>query len=263
MNIFTALKNDLGYTNVTNQYIELSHRIITERFDEMASDIHEIKVIAKEYGLNLTEIPDTISQRFSGNYIINIHSSFMLFLERFAGLNGSPMKHAPLNTSEEDELSWILNWVYKYGMPEEVRHLYFICDYYRLARNVIIHGEITDSSSELRLAFSKIANRDKNWIKQYIGKLDAPNEVPSISFDDQVLFSKAVYELSQRIYQDADYDLPLHVNKDIENVKKMIKPYINNKKRVSKMIQNYLLTNYPIYQDRYKAIISDIVDELI
>lgn len=65
MNILTELKNELGYANVTNQYIELAARIFqldhgNDNFQEQAGMV----------GLSIATLPEDYLTRIANGYII-------------------------------------------------------------------------------------------------------------------------------------------------------------------------------------------------
>ena len=69
MNILTELKNELGYANVTNQYIELSAR--TFQVDHGNDNLQER---AGMVGLSIATLPEDYLKRIANGYIIGVHS---------------------------------------------------------------------------------------------------------------------------------------------------------------------------------------------
>ena len=90
-------------------------------------------------------------------------------------------------------------------IPQDVKLLYYVCNYYRLVRNEIVHSG--NGSNELRQAKSQLNNIDEELVKSGVcGRLKAPNDLKDLSFGDQVLFSRAARTLCERIYKDSKYD---------------------------------------------------------
>ena len=69
MNILTELKNELGYANVTNQYIELAAR--TFQVDHGNDNLQER---AGMVGLSIATLPEDYLKRIANGYIIGVHS---------------------------------------------------------------------------------------------------------------------------------------------------------------------------------------------
>lgn len=75
MNILTELKNELGYANVTNQYIELAAR--TFQVDHGNDNLQER---AGMVGLSIATLPEDYLKRIANGYIIGVHSCVEHFL---------------------------------------------------------------------------------------------------------------------------------------------------------------------------------------
>ena len=75
MNILTELKNELGYANVTNQYIELAAR--TFQVDHGNDNLQEQ---AGMVGLSIATLPEDYLKRIANGYIIGVHSCVEHFL---------------------------------------------------------------------------------------------------------------------------------------------------------------------------------------
>lgn len=241
-NIWTDFKNELGYVNASAQYIELVCRIAVA---EHGHELHgsNLSVEAKKYGLSVSVLPEDIESRIASNYIIQIHSCIEAFLNNFQNLTGSPVNNINENDVYNPNKENRLHWVMRHSIPVQTdrdKELYYICDYYRLLRNVIIHkGKIT---TDYKAAYSKVKNMDT-------GRLNALNGLEKICFDDQVLFSRAAHDLLERIFKDSKYDWDLILKSEEERIKEFTKSYDNNPDRINKHINNYLRRYYPIPED--------------
>lgn len=260
-NVLTDFKKMLGYTDVTNQYVELCQRAFSATDSKLFTNKEDLLKYAHSFGLNLSAFPVKACLCISGSYIISVHSSFMLFLNNYKSLAGAPTQSAQSKTESETLLDWVLNAVYKANRSDDVKALYDVCNYYRLVRNQLVHGTSNSTRNEYRIALSRFKNM--RTFEGLIGKLSAPNDIEHISFDDQVLFSKSAHILAKRIYFDAEYDLKAHVDANLDCMKMMISGYSNNPKRLKQMVYNYLLRFYPINQEKYDEVISEIVAELL
>lgn len=125
-----------------------------------------------------------------------------------------------------------------------VKQLYFICNYYRLARNEIVHcgtGRV-----ELRQAKTELNNlTDDLAVSNIRGHLNAPNDFTNLNFDDQVLFSRAARTICDRIYKDSKYDW----DAVLENYRTKINSFIlsnDSEGKKKARILNFLSQIYPI-----------------
>lgn len=87
MNIWNELKKEVGYVDVTNQYIELAKRYYEKECIEK-----DLQISARQVGLNISQLPESYEVRISKGYIVNIHSCIERFLLAFKDLPGSPTK---------------------------------------------------------------------------------------------------------------------------------------------------------------------------
>ncbi len=255
MSIFSDFKKELGYRNVVNQYIELSQRSMQNELKDKLNESFSLQDYAKQYGLNICELHSELDIRIAQNYIINIHTSFELFLERFVSLIASP-----ISNEEKWDLDFILKRIYNDNIPHKVKILYYICDFYRHVRNHIMHGTPGEKTVAYKTAKTILENRKDNAeMIKILGKLDAPHEAELLTFDDQVLFSKAAVELAERIYHDTTYDLITHAEKNINVLVAMTSKYHNNPRRMYSMLNEYFSHIYPIKEKDYSEQIIEVV----
>ncbi len=241
MNILRELCDDLGYTNVTNQYIELS-----ARYYENEHGNESVKDEAKNFNLSISVLPEGYRARIARGYLVGVHSSFEKFLCAFKELPGNPTERVNRYDSRVDknELHWILKACYGNNRPPEVSEYYYICNYYRLTRNYSVHGR--NSSSEYRMARAQVANLNRSLLKSGMSdNLRAPNGIEALNFDDQVLFSRAARALAERIFKDSTYDWNEILEKNRSLLKEMTHTVCDNIPKRNKKIINYLAQTYP------------------
>lgn len=234
--IWTSFKKDLGYATASIQYIELSRRI--------ADDVHgcmlegkSIRDAARQYGLSVSELPEDFSLRIAKSYIIQVHSCVERFLENFRHLIGSPTYG--LEIEKKDNLLHLT--LQKVPIPveksKEYNQLFRICDYYRYVRNEIVHSG--EAGIGLRQSYGALSGfRDD--------KLNAPNMIDCICFDDQVLYARSARTLLEAIYFRSQYDWPLIVEKNKAKIKTITQKCLNESEKTTQKIQYYLRQSYPI-----------------
>ena len=240
MNILTNLKKELGYANVTNQYIELTARSF--QIDHRKECLQKR---ARMVNLSISELPENYTTRIAKGYIIGVHSCVEHFLWKYRLLAGSPVHGYDYRPEDDDNrLKWTLEICYGNSIPHDVKQLYFICNYYRLARNEIVH--IGSGSNELRQARSQLHNLDKELLLSGMcGRLDAPNDLVHLNFDDQVLFSRAARTICERIYRDSKYDW----DSVFDYYRNTINGFLRNNDPLGKKkarISNFVSQMYPV-----------------
>lgn len=240
MNILTELKKELGYANVTNQYIELATR--TFQMDHGKESLQER---ARLVGLCVSEIPEDYTTRIAKGYITGVHSCVEHFLLEYRMLTGSPAHgHEYKADDDENRMIWTLNICYDNHIPQDVKLLYYVCNYYRLVRNEIVHSG--NGSNELRQTKSQLNNIDEELVKSGVcGRLKAPNDLKDLSFDDQVLFSRAARTLCERIYKDSKYDWDSVLAHHRNAISSFIRANDSEGKKQAR-ITNFLSQIYPI-----------------
>ena len=145
-NILSAFKNELGYVDATNQYVELSVRMAEK---EHGSDIkNDLQGLAHSVNLNVSALSEDYMCRISKSYIVNVNSCLENFLKSFRHLPGSPTNITEIKkTKEDDWLEWTLNIAFL-SIDNDIKNDVYVCEYYRLIRNHIVHNG--ESSSPLK-----------------------------------------------------------------------------------------------------------------
>ena len=243
MNILTELKNELGYANVTNQYIELAAR--TFQMDHGKENLQER---ARLIGLCVSKIPEGYTTRIAKGYITGVHSCVEHFLLAYQMLTGSPAHNSKYKPEvDKNRLIWTLNLCYNNQIPQDVKRLYYVCNYYRLVRNEIAHSG--NGSNELRQAKSQLNNIDDELVKSGVrSRLKAPNDPKELSFDDQVLFSRAARTLCERIYKDSKYEWDAVLTYHRNEISSFILLNDSEGKKKAR-ITNFLSQIYPINEE--------------
>lgn len=80
-------------------------------------------------------------------------------------------------------------------------------------------------------------------------KLDAPNDISDLSFDDQVLFSRAAKKICERIYKDSEYNWKIIVESNQEEIHRMTCKVSDCIEKRNKQIFKYLSQLYPVKKE--------------
>lgn len=249
-NILNELSDEIGFSCVTNQYIELMNRLFK---DEHGKD--DIDKLSERTGLRISGLPGPIDQRIAKQYIIGIQSAFEYFLIQFKNLAGTPT-HGKDYSADRDgsRLKWTVDYSLKMLDAEE-KSLLNICEYYRLVRNNIVHVS-EKSTSELAIAYSRINDLNKMDCTKTYGHLTAPNKFDAINFDDQVLFARAALKLAKIIFQKSDYNWR-EVLEANGNYKEIWENRSDNKDKVKKKVVKKISLEYYIEDEaKLKTVIG-------
>ena len=235
-NIFSAFKNELGYVNATNQYMELSVRMTEKDHGEILKN--NLQGLAKSVQLNVSALAEDYMCRISKSYIVSVNSCFENFLKSFRHLAGSPTNITEIEkTSEDDWLEWTLNVAFS-SIENDINNDVIICQYYRLVRNCIVHNGA--ASAALKNKYALIKTTDNS-------KLNAPNSLDSLTFDDQVLFSRAAYNVAKYIFNKSQYDINTIVEAYKGNLIDLIKHFQepSSHSRAAKKMKYFIGLLYP------------------
>lgn len=235
-NIWSAFKNELGYVNATNQYVELSVRLAeNDHGPDLKSNLQRV---AQSVNLSVSALTEDYMTRISKSYIVSIYSCFEEFLISFKHLPGSPTNITSKDKKKEDDwLNWTLNIAFS-SIENAIKNDVTICEYYRLIRNHIVHKQ--DISSELKNKYALIRT-DNN------PRLNAPNDLNSLTFDDQVLFSRAACNVARYIFSNSQYDIDAIIAAHKESLIGLIKPFQepSSRARAAKKVKHYIGFLYP------------------
>ena len=236
-NVLSAFKNELGYVNATNQYVELSVRI-TER-DYRTTLKSDLQGLAKSVNLNVSTLAEDYMSRISKSYIVNIHSCFENFLKTFKDLPGSPTNITEFTKTDDSLLEWTLGIAIP-SLKKEIESDINICEYYRLIRNCIVHnGEFSSTAKNKRALIKSKEN----------SRLSAPNDLSSLTFDDQALFSRSAYNVAKFIFNNSYYDIHTIFEAHRERLIELIKPFQepNSHARAVTKVKHYINVLYPAF----------------
>lgn len=236
VNIFSIFKNELGYVNSTNQYVELSVRLIEKNYGSVLKS--DLQGLAQSVNLNVTTLAEDYMCRISKSYIVNINSCFENFLKSFRHLPGSPTNITKIaKTREDDWLEWTLNTAFS-NIEDGIKNDIVICEYYRLIRNSIVHNGDSSAALKNKRALIKITDNPM---------LNAPNGLDSLTFDDQVLFSRAAYNVAKYIFNNSQYDINTIIEANREILTDLIKPFQEpgSHSRASQKVKYFIGLLYP------------------
>ena len=255
-NIYNDFRKELGYVNSVNQYIELSNRYFLRDNGDKQCELNEL---AQSFRLTVSQLPDGYQNIIAKGYIVSIHSTVESFLLKFKDLAGPPTHGRSFHPDNDgDRLKWTMNLVCK-TVADDTKLLYNICNYYRLIRNRVVHTGGPDA--ELNKAYTLLRKMPESKLCSHVtGKLCAPNTIHELSFDDQVLFSRAAKELLEKFYYDSNYNWTDVISHHRVKIAEVMKPHLDDHERAVKCALNYLQQFYPLKQ---KSALQELLQQEI
>lgn len=242
MNILKAFSNELGYINVSNQYIELAVRCYEREYRD-----EPVESMARTVNLSISTLPEDYYARVSKGYLVGIQSSFERYLLAFKELCGNPTENIEVYDPKKqntNRLQWTLKACYGNALPDDIREYYYICNYYRLTRNHSVHSG--DQSAEYKNARALVGNLNRALLKSGMcDRLDAPNSIEHLTFDDQVLFSRTARILAERIYKDGKYNWNKILRANRESIISVAGTVSDDVRKRNTKIVNFLAQTYP------------------
>ena len=78
-------------------------------------------------------------------------------------------------------------------------------------------------------------------------RLNAPNGLDSLTFDDQVLFSRAAYNVAKYIFNNSQYNIIAIIEANRESLHDLIMPFQEpgSRSRATKKVKNFIGLSYP------------------
>ncbi len=250
-NILHKFKDVLGEYCTINQFVELSKRCLVMEHESEIGKRQDFIALASRYAITLTSYnAEQMVNAISRSYIVNIHLCFETFLKDVYYQVKSYGKYSFKEKQQtESWLKCVIKNTLTENIPEDIKPLIELCEYYRLIRNTAVH-DLYDFDSHSK-EYSKL-QKYKFKTNTKFSKLSAPNSYEKISFDDFVMFSRSCIELATYIYYNISYDYKKIVtNMPKSNIatlrkykpqrqEKYLLAYINTRFRIDDSLNNQL-----------------------
>lgn len=200
---YIDLKRQLGQIDAAAECLELAIREFIGLSKSFSDPSNFIQALSQKHGIRVDVFDlDRFVQHAAALRLIGVTQAFEVFLSSF-------IEDHPRVGSRKDRQKGetLLDFVVrKLGLTAEVRRSlktgleYRLYNYYRLTRNDIAHEALeqaaptgpSQSLPELRAASSSNSE---------YARLSAPNELPKLTFDDYVLFTRSVKNLAAQLCQ--------------------------------------------------------------
>ena len=255
-NIYNELKTSLGESDAQCECIEVFLRIAEEQYNESDS----FNLLAKEYGVTVNNISTSEACNLARKgFILSVHRLFEVFLIKLMEIMKTMGFYGSFEPKDkESKLKCIYKRVFDMSRHNDENYtLFLLCEYYRLIRNTQAHN--SDDKEKLEKTYIELKNQIKRGPSSVNLKLDAPNSLEKLGFDDFILFSRAVKKLSRNLFCEIDFD----ENKvaELYSIEKL-KKVKTNKERVCQIIRSDLRMQYYLSEKKEKQIVDIVVNKL-
>lgn len=181
----------LGLSDATVEWIEvavrhLSHINTTEGFERVSD-------LAAAYEVRVENIDfEDLPSRWASLQVLSVYQKLEWFLVEFREEHPRDVRS---RKSEEDLLSYTLD-AFSVSKHDAGMLEFEILDYYRLARNHLMHAPSAPQSKTHVTQHVRIERLKEDTA--YSG-LSAPNIIEAFNFDDFILFSRALKNLARNL----------------------------------------------------------------
>lgn len=247
---YNKLEKELGFNDAANEYIEVFLRNI----ESLSLSESEFQLLAEKAGIKVNNYDVTqAASQIRKSYIIAVYKAFESFM---IDLDTQAKKYAVSYSKKEDGES-LLKCLYKNFLDISKKNeasycLFLICDYYRLIRNYYAHKE---NISDIENAYKRLVEHVED-VKEIFGNLNVPNSLDKISFDDFILYSRAVKKLA-KIFSSS---ITFSASKIAENYQiSKIARCVNSTEKMEKKIAFDLSMNFPLEKNQVDEITQIIL----
>lgn len=196
--------------------------------------------------------PQQIDLFLNDSFILTLNNAFEIALRNYY----EHFKKYGLNFIERAEKKPWLDVVLVNCTPlsEQPDFLWVkdVCDYYRLTRNYLSHGDVRKQCTTL---YDKLCSSDMpdTYSKHYL----KPQKFDSLNYNDYKLFSRLTKDISRWICTNPIYDY----NKILKNISiNHFKQLCNDRERFISKIQNYIKKEFGITDIN---ILNELTDKIL
>lgn len=189
---FRRLKRELGALDAVSEWIELAVRDFADRVGERGELLEQM---SSKHGVrvNSSELP-RVRAHVVAIYLAAVHDRLGEFLLELRLEHPTGDKWDM--SGDESRLTRVTRSV---GLERTLS--FEICEYYRAARNALLHHEVRKKTGRADLGVASLAARVRSTPE--FTKLDAPNPLSRLSFDDFVLFTRCTKILGRELCEAA------------------------------------------------------------
>jgi hypothetical protein len=235
---FRNLQELLGLSDATVEWIEVAVRELKH--------VHEVggaekaSALATQHGIKVNRIDfDSLPPRWASLQVLSVYQILEWFLVEFRQEHPRKVRG---KKDDEDLLSYTLSAFavskHKAGMLE-----FEILDYYRLARNHLMHNP---AEPQAKTHITQCERIEELMDNTPYSKLRAPNKLIALGFDDFILFSRALKNLARALCAETcptAEEFAALLDKD-DTLRKVLRGTNQNRDRVHNKLESYLRRRY-------------------
>ena len=238
-NALNNFKDALGQYCAINQFIELSKRCFVSEHEKEIENRESFINLATRHSITLTDYnAENMVNAISRSYIVNVHLCFETFLkEACTQVKKYGRREYKEKTQNQSWLECAINNIISDNLPENMKEICDLCEYYRLVRNSAVH-DLCDVNDHVK-EYKKLQNYNFKVETKFV-KLVAPNEYDRIIFDDFVMFARSSVELATYLFENIPYDYEKIILSAPDSLKSVWKRY--TRERCENAIKAYINT---------------------
>lgn len=246
---YTTLKTELGASDAINEYVEvLLRKCEAESFDE-----NTFQQYAVAYGIRVNDISSKEALlSIRRHYIVCVSQHFEFFLKSFQNHLKKYATTYRAKVDGESLLECVCSTILDLSNTASDSYLlYLLCDYYRLVRNHCAH---IGDTAKISLVITELKTRTID-IRRLFPKLNAPSCFEEISFDDFILYSRAVKKLAALLVEKAEYNVD-NILADVDF--KAFMKHKNDPIRLHSALLNGITCRFPMSNTQIELVVAKI-----
>jgi hypothetical protein len=245
----------LGESDAAVEWIEVGVRKLQAIADKDGFDA--IQALASEHGVRVNTVAmDEVRRRCARLELLAVYQQAEHFFRLFRKTHPRSVEFR--RDSDEDVLSATLDsFGVKASQVGQLEHDVF--QYYRIARNLMMH----DPEGDQRKTHKRTQEALRKSLEgSAYAKLDAPNLVDNLCFDDFILFSRALKQLAANLCEatsPTDTEL-VKVALSDDGLSSKLRFLGGNPGRQANAVASYLRERYSIPSTRAEAVTQLVLD---
>jgi hypothetical protein len=248
---YRELETYLGASDATVEWLEVAVRHLAR--EHSLGGASRLEQLATDLGVKVNAIPvERLAARTRSLELLAIAPYVEVFLAEFRREHPRVIR---TRTSDEDLLSYTLD-AFDISRHSVGEFEYEVVQYYRRARNHLMHRiKSAQQQEELTIAAELRARRPERYVR-----LDAPNPLEQLLFDDFLLFTRALKSLGQALCNAAAPSTQELISAVAVNTRfvSSLRDRSQNPERIRRRLASYLRTEYG-YGTVADAIAADMI----
>jgi hypothetical protein len=255
LNCVSELYKNLGRFDAIVEFTEISIRDFIRQANQTGDFDSFLQTKSNQHNIRVNTIDQAVYRaRISHSYILSVYQTAELFIHQFRDEHIDLYNNTWTLDDTKDNL--LIKTIRKISAVNPATthigaHRLSIFNYYRIVRNKYSHDRISETRVDQE--FQNI-NQFRTQIQADYTGLTAPNDFDNISFDDFILFSRAIKDIAYGL----NY-LVTPTNEQLRDYyirKELFKELNENPSRKANALKGHMLSNFGIENDQANIIIN-------